>query len=233
LDKNEKNSVLYISFGFVAPPPSLFVLDSVKTGIDGMLRSHFFPITTPEYVTTLLSTLEKLKFPFIFVLGGQMAKDHLPSDTISRINQSGAGLIHCGWADQRGILQHPSMGWFLTHAGWNSISESLAQGVPLICWPMSHSDQFMNAALLSTRDEPIAFELLQTRMGEARGPPRRGGGEITGEIREVGKEMEDVLSKARGTEGAILRKNAESIAIKLRDERDGRADWAIRELAEV
>jgi hypothetical protein len=32
LDKNEKNSVLYISFGFVAPPPSLFVLDSVKTG---------------------------------------------------------------------------------------------------------------------------------------------------------------------------------------------------------
>jgi hypothetical protein len=91
----------------------------------------------------------------------------------------------------------------------------------------------MNAALLSTRDEPIAFELLQTRMGEARGPPRRGGGEITGEIREVGKEMEDVLSKARGTEGAILRKNAESIAIKLRDERDGRADWAIRELAEV
>ena len=32
LDKNEKNSVLYISFGFVAPPLSLFILDSVKTG---------------------------------------------------------------------------------------------------------------------------------------------------------------------------------------------------------
>jgi hypothetical protein len=32
LDKNEKNSVLYISFGFVAPPTSLFVLDSVMTG---------------------------------------------------------------------------------------------------------------------------------------------------------------------------------------------------------
>jgi hypothetical protein len=45
--------------------------------------------------------------------------------------------------------------------------------------------------------------------------------------------MEDILFKAKVTGGVILRKNAESIAIKLRDERDGRADWAIRELAAV
>ncbi|KAE9362805.1 glycosyltransferase family 1 protein [Stipitochalara longipes BDJ] len=210
LEKQEKNSVLYISFG-----------------------SHFFPINTPEYVTALLNTLSDLNFPFIFALGGHMAANGLPAETISRINAFGKGFIHSGWADQRGILQHPSTGWFLTHAGWNSISESLAQGVPLICWPMSHGDQFMNAALLSTRDEPVAFELLQIRMNEARGPPRRGGGAIKGDLEDVKKEMKEVFTKARGVEGLELRKNAENVAINLREERDGRADEVIRDLAEI
>ncbi|PMD38695.1 glycosyltransferase family 1 protein [Hyaloscypha variabilis F] len=210
LDKQKENSVLYISFG-----------------------SHFFPINTPDYIDALLTTLSDLDFPFIFALGGYMAANGLPAETISRINSSGKSFIHNGWIDQRGILQHPSTGWFLTHAGWNSISESLAQGVPLICWPMSHGDQFMNAALLSTRDEPLAFELLQIRMNEARGPPRRGGGPIKGDLEDVKKEMRDVLTKANGAEGAVLRKNAENLAVELREERYGRADVVIRELAEI
>ena len=162
-----------------------------------------------------------------------MAANGLPVETISRINASGKGLIHNGWVDQRRILQHPSTGWFLTHAGWNSISESLAQGVPLICWPMSHGDQFMNAALLSTREEPLAFELLQIRMNEARGPPRRGGEAIQGDIEAVKREMKDVLSKAKGTEGKVLRENAETIAVQLKEERDGKAKRVVQELAEI
>ena len=162
-----------------------------------------------------------------------MASNGLPAETISSINASGKDLIHSGWADQRGILQHPSTGWFLTHAGWNSISESLAQGVPLICWPMSHGDQFMNAALLSTRDEPLAFELLQIRMNEARGPPRRGGEAIQGDVEAVKREMKDILTKAMGAAGTVLRKNAEIISVKLREERDGRAQEVVKDLAGI
>jgi hypothetical protein len=98
---------------------------------------------------------------------------------------------------------------------------------------MSHGDQFMNAALLSTRDEPLAFELMQIRMNEARGPPRRGGGAISGHIEDVEKEMRDILIKTRGVEGAVLRKNVDNLTVKLREERDGRADVVIRELAEI
>lgn len=70
-------------------------------------------------------------------------------------------------------------------------------------------------------------------MGEARRPPRRGGGPISGDVEEVEKEMREVFMKARGPEGEVLRKNAEDVAVQLRVERDGRADGVIRELASI
>jgi UDP-glucoronosyl and UDP-glucosyl transferase len=193
----------------------------------------FFPVATPEYITTLLSVLQDMKFPFIFALGGVMAKNAIPASTIESANSSGSGLILTSWVDQRGILQHPSTGWFLTHAGWNSVSEALVQGKPMICWPISHGDQFMDSAVLSTRDEPLAFELLQTRMGDARGPPRRGGGAISGKLEDVEREFRDVFKKAKGREGEVVRGNVEAMASRLREERDDGADGVIRELAAV
>jgi len=49
LDKNEKNTVFCISFGFVAPASSLFILDSKKTGWVLMERlDHMFPPSPPH-----------------------------------------------------------------------------------------------------------------------------------------------------------------------------------------
>ena len=65
------------------------------------------------------------------------------------------------FADQIGILNHPSVGWFLTHGGWNSAQESMVVGKPMMTWPLQHGDQQLVAALISTRSEPIGFEFLQ------------------------------------------------------------------------
>ncbi|CAN6312302.1 unnamed protein product [Urochloa humidicola] len=46
------------------------------------------------------------------------------------------GMVVTGWAPQTDILQHPSVGAFVTQCGWNSVLETIAAGVPVLTWPM-------------------------------------------------------------------------------------------------
>ncbi|RDW59520.1 hypothetical protein BP6252_12607 [Coleophoma cylindrospora] len=208
LGKWGTNEVVFISFGSV-----------------------FYPTTTPQYVQFLLQALQELSIPFLFVLGGITAASQLSESFVTEINQSGKGLIHTSWVDQQAILQHKSVGWFLTHGGWNSTVESLAQGVPLIGWPMSQSDQPINVALCATRDKPVSFEFMQIRQGAAKAPALRGGAPVVGDDESVKKEFREVFTKAFGEEGKVIRQNVEELARQLREERDGKADEVIKEFA--
>ncbi|KAL8118957.1 hypothetical protein AgCh_016447 [Apium graveolens] len=71
------------------------------------------------------------------------------------------GLVVPHWAPQAQILSHGSTGGFLTHCGWNSILESVVNGVPMISWPL-FAEQKMNAITLS-EDLKVA---LRPQVGE-------------------------------------------------------------------
>ncbi|XP_040369334.1 scopoletin glucosyltransferase [Rosa chinensis] len=49
----------------------------------------------------------------------------------------GKGLIIRGWAPQVLILDHPSVGEFVTYCGWNSTLEGISTGLPMVTWPLA------------------------------------------------------------------------------------------------
>jgi UDP:flavonoid glycosyltransferase YjiC (YdhE family) len=67
------------------------------------------------------------------------------------------------------------VGCFLTHGGWNSVCESVAAGVPMVCWP-GFADQFTNCKYacevwgVGVRlDEEVRREQVATHVGEVMG----------------------------------------------------------------
>jgi UDP:flavonoid glycosyltransferase YjiC (YdhE family) len=48
------------------------------------------------------------------------------------------------WTPQRAILAHPSISFFFSHGGWNSLLEGMLHGKAILVWPF-FGDQFDNA----------------------------------------------------------------------------------------
>lgn len=97
--------------------------------------------TVPQ-LKEILSGLDASGYPYIWVVksvGGTNLSEWLPEEE----RRSKKGLILTGWAPQVLILNHNSIGGFMSHCGWNSCLESITAGVPMVTWPL-FGDQFFN-----------------------------------------------------------------------------------------
>lgn len=115
LDKQEPNSVIYISFG-----------------------SWVSPIGESK-VKTLATTLELSGKPFLWVLGTNW-REGLPEGYLERVSEQGKVV---SWAPQARVLDHKAVGFYLTHCGWNSTMEAIQSRKRLLCYPVA-GDQFLN-----------------------------------------------------------------------------------------
>ncbi|KAL2940935.1 Zeatin O-glucosyltransferase [Bienertia sinuspersici] len=134
LDKQEKGSVIYVSFGSTTSLTHDQIQELAK-GLD-------------ESGEKFIWVLRKADSNDVFAeeKDGKLKEPQLPQGYEEKVKNK--GIVVRDWAPQIEILAHKSVGGFMSHCGWNSCIESLSMGVPIVAWPM-HSDQPRNAVLVS------------------------------------------------------------------------------------
>ncbi|XP_077228656.1 UDP-glycosyltransferase 75C1-like [Tasmannia lanceolata] len=109
-----------------------------------------FSVLPKHQMEEILRGLLESRRPFLWVI--RMPENGLETETetefLMRVkeDEEGGGLV-VPWCSQVEVLSHPSVGCFVTHCGWNSMSESLAIGVPMVGFPQ-WTDQPTNAKLV-------------------------------------------------------------------------------------
>ncbi|CAN6251176.1 unnamed protein product [Urochloa humidicola] len=117
LDTQEPGSVVYANFG-----------------------SH--TVMTPEQVAEFAWGLAASGHRFLWSIRDDAVRGGgLPPAFVTE-TAAGRGRV-TAWCPQEQVLRHPAVGCFVTHNGWNSTCESLAAGVPMVCWP-GFADQYIN-----------------------------------------------------------------------------------------
>ncbi|KAK4486910.1 hypothetical protein RD792_006219 [Penstemon davidsonii] len=123
LDTQEPNSVVYVSFG------------TLSLISDAQLREIAIGLESSEQ-----------KFIWAVKYDQHNQGFRLPEGFEERIE--GKGLVINEWVPQLMILEHESVGGFLTQCGWNSFLEGIRAAVPMITWPNAF-EQFDNAKFIT------------------------------------------------------------------------------------
>ncbi|KAH9766769.1 hypothetical protein WN944_017900 [Citrus x changshan-huyou] len=121
LDKQPKQSVIYVSFGSIA----VMSRDQLIEFYYGLVHSKksFLWVIRPDLIS------------------GKDGENQIPEELLEATKERG---YIAGWVPQEEVLAHSAVGGFLTHCGWNSTLESIVAGMPMICWP-SFADQQTNS----------------------------------------------------------------------------------------
>ncbi|KAI3774721.1 hypothetical protein L1987_49281 [Smallanthus sonchifolius] len=122
LESKPPSSVIYVSFGTI-----------VKVSISQLYN--------------IAIGLEACNENFIWVIRNDQ-ETFIPEGFEARMQVKGKGLIIKGWAPQLLILEHESVGGFMTHCGWNSVLEGVSSGVAMVAWPVM-AEQFNNSKLVT------------------------------------------------------------------------------------
>ncbi|XP_038986326.1 UDP-glucose:2-hydroxyflavanone C-glucosyltransferase-like [Phoenix dactylifera] len=129
LDAQPARSVVYVSFGS-------------RTAMSA------------EQMKELGTGLERSGCRFLWVVKSKVVdreeevelEELLGEEYLERVRER--GLVVKGWVEQEEILGHVAVGGFLSHCGWNSVTEAALHGVPILAWPRL-GDQRVNADVMA------------------------------------------------------------------------------------
>lgn len=167
LDQQEPASVIYVAFGTIATL-NLKEMHAMAVGLES--SGHLFLWVIREDSLPVATLHESLPEGFM-------------ERTISR----GKGLI-VTWAPQMEVLKHVAVGAFISHCGWNSVLESLWEGVPMVACPRA-AEQRCNMKSV-VEDWKVGVEM-----------EREDDGSFTKEA--VQKSLEEIMGNQEVKEGAL------------------------------
>ncbi|XVF61985.1 hypothetical protein PTKIN_Ptkin08bG0179800 [Pterospermum kingtungense] len=191
LDKQPSESVLFISFGS-GGTLSKEQMKELALGLELSQERFIWVVRTPALKSNDGSF-------FTVGNGSNDIQSYLPEGFLDRTNK--VGMIVSDWAPQIEILSHPAVGGFLSHCGWNSILESIFNGVPLIAWPL-YAEQKMNATLL---DEELRIA-VRSRTSPSKGIVGRE--EIKSMVKKIMADEEGLAMRDRVKKLKLSAQNA-------------------------
>ncbi|NP_001312643.1 UDP-glycosyltransferase 74G1-like [Nicotiana tabacum] len=190
LNHQPVSSVVYVSFGSLAKLEAE-QMEELAWGLSNSNKNFLWVVRSTE-------------------------ESKLPNNFLEEL-ASEKGLV-VSWCPQLQVLEHKSIGCFLTHCGWNSTLEAISLGVPMIAMP-HWSDQPTNAKLVEDvwemgirpkQDEKglvrreVIEECIKIVMEEKKGK----------KIRENAKKWKELARKAVD-EGGSSDRNIEEFVSKL------------------
>lgn len=137
LDKQPPDSVVYVSFGS-GGTLSGEQMSELAWGLE-LSQTRFVWVARPPSEISASGSFFEAGYD------AEGAASYLPDGFLDRTRER--GLVISSWAPQVAVLSHGSVAGFVTHCGWNSVLESIAQGVGMIAWPL-YAEQSMNARML-------------------------------------------------------------------------------------
>uniref|UniRef100_A0A803L8H1 Glycosyltransferase n=1 Tax=Chenopodium quinoa TaxID=63459 RepID=A0A803L8H1_CHEQI len=131
LDAQPSKSVLFVSIGSIASLTKQQLME-IWYGLVNS-KTRFLWVQRPGSIIELNGKIEMNQ------------NLEIPEDVVEGTKARGCIV---SWAPQEEVLAHGAIGGFLTHSGWNSTLESIATGVPMICWPF-RIDQPANSRVVT------------------------------------------------------------------------------------
>jgi len=116
LDGREPGAVVYVNFGSIT-------------------------VMTNEQLVEFAWGLANSGRQFLWIIRRDLVKGDsavLPPEFLAATADRG---LMASWCPQQEVLDHPAVGAFLTHSGWNSTLEAMCGGVPVISWPFFADQQ--------------------------------------------------------------------------------------------
>ncbi|XP_044468023.1 UDP-glycosyltransferase 88A1-like [Mangifera indica] len=139
LDRQPSQSVVFLCFGSLGRF-SVEQLKEIAVGLERSGERFLWVVKNPPH-------FDDSDFNSIF-----------PAGFLDRTKER--GFIVKSWAPQAEILNHESVGGFVTHCGWNSVLEAVCAGVPMVAWPL-YAEQRCNKILL-VEEIKIALPMMES-----------------------------------------------------------------------